>query len=74
MAITVNLYYIGKGDAHHVSPMMAGIAQLRDKYGLHMVAERYAGSRVVEGASQQEDEFDVVVVSALDVSPHAFGA
>ena len=28
-------------DAHHASPMMAKIAELRDKYDLHMVAERY---------------------------------
>ena len=28
-------------DAHHSSPMMAKIAELRDKYDLHMSAERY---------------------------------
>ena len=28
-------------DAHHASPMMGTIAALRDKYGLHMRAERY---------------------------------
>ena len=28
-------------DAHHASPMMAKIAELRDKYDLHMTAERY---------------------------------
>lgn len=28
-------------DAHHASPMMETIAQLREKYGLHMRAERY---------------------------------
>lgn len=28
-------------DAHHASPMMATIAELRDKYDLHMQAERY---------------------------------
>jgi quinol monooxygenase YgiN len=28
-------------DVHHASPMMAQIAALRDKYGLHMRAERY---------------------------------
>ena len=27
-------------DAHHASPMMQTIASLRDKYGLHMRAER----------------------------------
>lgn len=28
-------------DIHHASPMMAKIAELRDKYDLHMKAERY---------------------------------
>lgn len=28
-------------DAHHASPMMGKIAELRDKYDLHMTAERY---------------------------------
>jgi len=28
-------------DAHHASPMMAQIAALREKYDLHMTAERY---------------------------------
>ena len=28
-------------DLHHASPMMAVIAQLREKYDLHMRAERY---------------------------------
>lgn len=28
-------------DAHHASPMMGTIAALRDKYDLHMRAERY---------------------------------
>lgn len=28
-------------DAHHASPVMAKIAELRDKYDLHMRAERY---------------------------------
>ena len=28
-------------DAHHASPMMATLAALRDKYDLHMRAERY---------------------------------
>ena len=28
-------------DAHHASPMMAEIAALRDKYDLHMKAERF---------------------------------
>ena len=30
-------------DAHHASPMMAQIAALREKYDLHMTAERYEG-------------------------------
>ena len=28
-------------DAHHLSPMMSEIAALREKYDLHMTAERY---------------------------------
>ncbi len=28
-------------DAHHASPMMAKVAELREKYDLHMRAERY---------------------------------
>ncbi|SDQ13062.1 Quinol monooxygenase YgiN [Streptococcus equinus] len=28
-------------DAHHASPMMATLAELRDKYDLHMTVERY---------------------------------
>ena len=28
-------------DAHHASPMMATITALREKYDLHMTAERY---------------------------------
>ena len=28
-------------DAHHASPMMAEIAALREKYDLHMTAERF---------------------------------
>ena len=30
-------------DAHHASPMMERIAALREKYDLHMSAERFAG-------------------------------
>lgn len=29
-------------DLHHASPMMQTIAQLREKYDLHMTAERYS--------------------------------
>lgn len=28
-------------DAHHASPMMAQLAELRDKYDLHMTVERF---------------------------------
>jgi len=28
-------------DAHHASPMMATVAALREKYDLHMIAERF---------------------------------
>ena len=28
-------------DAHHASPMMQTISELRDKYDLHMTVERY---------------------------------
>ena len=31
-------------DAHHASPMMAAIAALREKYDLHMTAERFVGA------------------------------
>ena len=31
-------------DAHHSSPMMATIAELREKYDLHMTVERYIGA------------------------------
>ena len=31
-------------DAHHATPMMATIAALREKYDLHMTAERYTGA------------------------------
>ena len=33
-------------DVHHASPMMAKIAELRDKYDLHMKAERYITDEV----------------------------
>ncbi len=28
-------------DAHHASPMMKQLSELRDKYDLHMTVERY---------------------------------
>ena len=33
-------------DAHHASPMMAVLAELREKYDLHMKAERYVSDEV----------------------------
>lgn len=38
-------------DVHHQSDMMAEIAQLRDKYDLHMKAERYVPVTGEEDAS-----------------------
>lgn len=35
-------------DAHHASPMMAQLAELRDKYDLHMKAERYISDNLGE--------------------------
>ncbi|MBQ7486637.1 MAG: antibiotic biosynthesis monooxygenase [Clostridia bacterium] len=40
-------------DAHHASPMMAKIASLREKYDLHMTAERYVSMET----PQTEDQF-----------------
>lgn len=36
-------------DAHHASPMMKQLAQLREKYDLHMTAERYVSIDEPEG-------------------------
>ena len=33
-------------DAHHASPMMEQLAQLREKYDLHMTAERFVSEEV----------------------------
>ena len=33
-------------DAHHASPMMATIAALREKYDLHMTAERFTNAEM----------------------------
>lgn len=33
-------------DAHHDSPMMAQLAELRDKYDLHMTAERFVSEDI----------------------------
>ena len=35
-------------DAHHASPMMQTIASLREKYDLHMQAERYTSAETPE--------------------------
>jgi quinol monooxygenase YgiN len=35
-------------DAHHASPMMATVAALREKYDLHMTAERYISDDLPE--------------------------
>ena len=35
-------------DAHHASPMMAKLAVLREKYDLHMTAERFVSEDVGE--------------------------
>lgn len=32
-------------DAHHASPMMRQLAELRDKYDLHMTVERYVSEK-----------------------------
>lgn len=38
-------------DAHHASPMMAQLAALREKYDLHMKAERFISEEM--GADEQ---------------------
>ncbi len=35
-------------DAHHASPMMAQLAALREKYDLHMAAERFVSEALGE--------------------------
>ncbi|MCM1193952.1 MAG: antibiotic biosynthesis monooxygenase [Acetatifactor muris] len=42
-------------DRHHASPMMAEIAALREKYDLHMKAERYVSDE--EGFSDKDTAF-----------------
>ena len=42
-------------DDHHASPMMKTIAELRDKYDLHMTVERYVSDESGEGAG--DDKF-----------------
>ena len=40
-------------DRHHASPMMQKIAELRDKYDLHMTVERYVSD---EGGNPDRDK------------------
>ena len=40
-------------DAHHASPMMKQLAELRNKYDLHMEAERYTAAE----APRSDDAF-----------------
>lgn len=42
-------------DIHHASPMMKTLAALRDKYDLHMSAERYISDE--EGMSETDKAF-----------------
>ncbi len=42
-------------DVHHASPMMKDLAELRDKYDLHMKVERYVSDE--EGAPAGDDKF-----------------
>ena len=42
-------------DVHHASPMMAQIAELREKYDLHMKAERYISDE--QGFTSADKEF-----------------
>ena len=42
-------------DRHHASPMMKEIAKLREKYDLHMRAERYVSDS--NGIPQKDSEF-----------------
>ena len=39
-------------DAHHASPMMQTITQLREKYDLHMMVERYVSADTPESENQ----------------------
>ncbi|WP_019680297.1 putative quinol monooxygenase [Ruminococcus flavefaciens] len=42
-------------DRHHTSPMMQKIAELRDKYDLHMTVERYVSDE--SGLPDKDEEF-----------------
>ena len=35
-------------DAHHASPMMQTISELREKYDLHMAVEHYVSTETIE--------------------------
>ena len=39
-------------DIHHASPMMTTIAELREKYDLHMTVERYISAESPESENQ----------------------
>lgn len=39
-------------DAHHASPMMQTITQLREKYDLHMMVERFVSADTPESENQ----------------------
>ena len=39
-------------EAHHASPMMQTIAQLREKYDLHMNAERFVSADTPESENK----------------------
>ncbi len=39
-------------DAHHASPMMGALAELREKYDLHMRVERFVSAEIPETESQ----------------------
>ena len=40
-------------DFHHQSPMMKKIAELRDKYNLHMKVERYKSEDTISATDQK---------------------
>ena len=42
-------------DRHHASPMMKKIAELRDKYDLHMTVERYTSDK--GGLADKDEQF-----------------
>lgn len=42
-------------DRHHASPMMQKIAELRDKYDLHMTVERYISDE--DGVPDKDEKF-----------------